>query len=231
MSIDPSTAMTTVLYHLNLLACEGAQLEQLKLAVECLGIGQGKVDRVKTVHDAYNCLCCEHSTANEAIPLLHAVLEEIGVPVRVLLGLKKRTTAEKLKECCKRKDFSFAKMIIKLCNEFSQEDFNIFRQLCLVHLYHTVNPDHCPTIVKLFQMLIQARKVVHPGSVQVLSEILVVMQKESGLEYVQAYNRVIGDLSQATEEGEISFTLWGNHTFMYTCTCRVFRRCTTQPAR
>ncbi len=225
-----SRDVATVLYHLDD-ACEGAQLEQLKLALECLGIGQGKVNKVKKVHDAYHCLCCEQSTANEAIPLLYAVLEEIAVPVKVLSGLKKWTTTEKLKECCKRKDFSFAKMIIKLCNEFSQEDFEKFCQLCLVYLEHTVNSDHCNTIVKLFQKLIRARKVVYPGSVQVLSEILREMQKESSLEYVQAYNRVIGDLSQETEEGEISFTLWGNHTFTYTCTCRVFRRCTTQPAR
>ncbi len=196
--------VSTVLYHLNN-ACEGAQLEQLKLAVECLRIGQGKVDKVNSVHDAYNCLCCEQLTANEAIPLLYAILEEIAVPVRVLSGLKKSTTTEKLKECRKRKDFSFAKMIIKLCNEFTQEDFRNFRQLCLVHLDHTVNSDHCNTIVKLFQKLIRARKVVHPGSVQVLSEILTEMQKESSLEYVQEYNRVIGNLSEATQEGEVSF--------------------------
>ncbi len=127
-----------------------------------------------------------------------------------LSALKKFTTSKQLEACRKRNDFGFAKMIIKLCNEFGDEDFRNFRQLCLVHLDHTVNSDHCLTIVKLFQKLIRAKKVVHPGSVQVLSEILTGMQKESSLVYVQEYNRGIGNFSQATQEGEVSFivTFW-----------------------
>ncbi len=124
------------------------------------------------------------------------------MPVNVLASLKKCTTTEQLEACRKRKDFSFTKMIIKLCNEFSQEDFKNFQQLCIVHLDHTVHPDRCPTIVKLFQKLIQARKVVYPGNVEDLSDILTAMQKESSLEYVHEYKCMIGNLSQATQEGE-----------------------------
>ncbi len=205
--IDPSMSM--VLYRIHR-ACEYAQFEQLKLAVECLGISQRQIDRMKQVYEAYNFLDSQQSTTSEAIPLLYAVLEEMDVQALELSALKKFTTSKQLEACRKRKDFGFAKMIIKLCNEFGEEDFRDFRQLCLVHLDHTVNSDHCDTIVKLFQKLIRAKKVVHPGSVQVLSEILTGMQKESSLEYVQEYNRVIGNFSQATQEGEVSFivTFW-----------------------
>ncbi len=195
-----------VLYHLHR-ACEDAQLEQLKLAVECLGISQRQIGKIKTVHEAYNFLDGQQSTASEAIPLLYAVLEEMDVHAHELSALKNFTTTKQLEACRKRKDFGFSKMIIKLCNEFGQEDFKNFRQCCLTQFGHTVNSDHYPTIEMLFQKLIRARKVVYPDSVQGLSEILTGMQKESSLEYVQEYKCMTGNLSQATEKGELGRSL------------------------
>ncbi len=179
-------------------------LELLKLALECLGVGLTKTEKIRSFSDAYNELKSCKSTADQSLPLLCAVLGEMSVPVKELDNLKKHTTVEATRECETRKDFGFTKMIIRLCGEFTEEEFATFRHLSLAYLDRTLNVSHFPTIVKLFQKLIQAQRVVWSESVEVLCKILSEMQKESSLKYVYEYKSKMGLFGTATsDQGEL----------------------------
>ncbi len=202
---EATAEVCTALFHLEQACDKDIVIGKLKLAVECLGLTVAQIETIVYITDAYQQLNCHDSTAGQSLPLLCAILGEMNVPVEQLSDLKKFTTDKAIRECQKRTDFGFAKMIIKLCNDFSRDDFETFRSLCLGHFDTRVHSSQCPTIVELFQKLIRARKVVWPRSVQALVEILTEMQKEVSLVHVDEYKNLIGIISSPTDvdQGEI----------------------------
>ncbi len=205
--VEATAKVSIALYRLQQACDKDRVIGELKLAVECLGLTVAQIETIVSITNAYQQLNCHDSTAGQSLPLLCAILGEMSVPVKQLSDLKKFTTDKAIRECQKRTDFGFAKMIIKLCNDFSLDDFETFRSLCLGHFDTRVHSSQCPTIVELFQKLIRARKVVWRRSVQVLVEILNEMQKESSLVHVDEYKKLIGIISSPTDvdQGEITF--------------------------
>ncbi len=218
MANASTSAPTRVHWDLNRLqdASDINILELLKLALECLGLSVAQVMKIRSFSDAYNELKSCKSTADQSLPLLCAVLGEMSVSVKELDNVKKHTTDEAIEKCQKRKDFGFAKMIIKLCGEFTEEEFATFRHLSLAYLEHKLDVTHFPTIIKLFQTLIRARKVVWAGSVEVLSDILSEMKKESSLVYVDEYKRLIGLLGVPTDPGDLLHIHYTTYSPIYT---------------
>lgn len=175
-------------------------LALLKLALECLGLDVTLVEKIQSIRDALHQLNSHDSIAGRSMPLLCAILSEMSVFVSELDDLKKYTTDEAIKRCQERKDFGFARMIIKVCRDFTKAEFEKLRYVCSTTLGLNADFWNCSTIIEFVQRLFQSQK--KEDTVKVLNDILTKMRKRNSLKYIDEYKCLIEFLVVPTVQGD-----------------------------
>ena len=179
-------------------ACDSKQFEQTKLGSVCLGVPRGIIEKTERLSDIRDKLNNHARLKRCGLEFLCALLKVVGIAVEELAKLEKHISSKDLELCRNRKDFKFAKLIILLCNDMTDDDFKKFFSLCRGHFQHTILLEKYPTIEKFFHKLIEERKVVLPNNVKDLEKILREgMGKAHSLRHVEEYKRAVGLLQQS----------------------------------
>ena len=173
------------------------QYEQVRLGAVCLGVPRGLVEKAGCLHDVQTLLDDQAHLEGHGLEFLFALLKVIGVAAKEIAELQKHISDYDLKLCEQYVEFKFAKLIILLCNDMTENDFQKFFNLCCGYFDHTIRLERYPTIEKFFYKLIE-EEVICPGNVENLEAMFDHdgMGKIVCLTYVDEYKRAIGLLHQ-----------------------------------
>jgi len=183
---------------------EGYQTQLLRLGALCLGVPVKYAVESRSFNTLKESLD-DHVTRREGegLALLLALADAIGMPTR---------ECEELKNLCcqdydtiitdweKRKEYRFAKLIVKICTKYSKDEFRTLRGHCLSYLTVKIPEQSVPDFFMLFRKLFDQR-IVTSDNVNSLRDM--VMDKVDLQQEIDKYKHSIGQFSQPSGEGSI----------------------------
>ena len=199
-------AQQVVLHHLDD-ATKEKQFDQTRLGAASLGVPRGVVEKAVTLSDVRAELDIHSAPKGYGLVFLYALLKVIGVAARELDELKEYVTDQNVELCEQQDEFKFAKMVILLCNDMTEDDYKKFFNLCRGHFERTIQLEKYPTVEKFFLKLVEVKKVVWPRNVKDLEKILEELGKVESLKHVEEYKRTIGLVQQTSpDQGKTTIT-------------------------
>lgn len=177
------------------------QFEKLRLAAECLGVPQGVAKEARTFSDIFNELS-NHVAKGKGPAILYALLEVIGTSYEELEKFKAVVPLEHLHWFRSQTNFKFSRMIIRLCNSLTKDQYRAFFHIAKAKFNHPLNFDRNPTIESLLRKMME-NGIISYTNVNALCVILETMGNIQTLEIVEEYRWEFGSLSQATGQGKM----------------------------